>query len=137
VVYDGSGPVEPEFHNTGLYNLDAKGAYPLPNTGVHRITGNPDDMGRFRAPTLRNIALTAPYMHDGSLQSLEDVLDFYSMGGRNLVEGPHAGDGRASPLKDPLLRGFELSREEREELIAFLEALTDVAFIERAKRLAN
>jgi cytochrome c peroxidase len=137
VVHDGSGPVEPEFHNTGLYNLDAKGAYPPPNTGVHRVTGNPEDMGRFRAPTLRNVALTAPYMHDGSLDRLKDVLDFYSRGGRNLVEGPYAGDGRASPLKDPLVRGFELSQAEREELIAFLEALTDDRFIERAKQLAE
>jgi cytochrome c peroxidase len=137
VVHVGSGPVEPEFHNTGLYNVDGKGAYPPPNTGVHRVTGDPEEMGRFRAPTLRNVALTAPYMHDGSLLTLDDVLDFYSRGGRDLVEGPHAGDGRASPLKDPLVRGFELSREEREALIAFLEALTDDAFIERAKRLAD
>jgi cytochrome c peroxidase len=76
-------------------------------------------------------------MHDGSLPTLGDVLDLYSMGGRNLVEGPHAGDGRASPLKDTLVRGFDLSREERKELIAFLEALTDDAFIERAKRRAE
>jgi cytochrome c peroxidase len=76
-------------------------------------------------------------MHDGSLPTLDDVLDFYSTAGQNLVEGPRAGDGRASPLKDPLVRGFELSGEEREELIALLEALTDDAFIERAKRLVE
>ena len=55
------------FHNTGLYNLAGTGAYPEPNTGIHDVTRNPDDMGKFKAPTLRNVAMTAPYMHDGSI----------------------------------------------------------------------
>lgn len=131
-VWVGSGEVEPAFHNTGLYDVDGRGAYPAPNTGVHRVTGRAEKMGLFRAPTLRNIALTAPYMHDGSLATLEAVLEFYAAGGRAITEGPHAGDGRASPLKDPLLSGFELTAAERDQLVAFLRALTDEAFVERA-----
>jgi cytochrome c peroxidase len=125
VVFEGAGRVEPRFHNTGLHDVDGRGAYPEPNTGVHRITGEPNDMGRFRAPTLRNVALTAPYMHDGSLATLEEVVDFYARG------------GRGGPLQDPLVTGFEVSDEERAALVAFLEALTDEAFVARAKRLSG
>jgi cytochrome c peroxidase len=117
VVYDGSEPEEPRFHNTGLYDVDGQGTYPEPNTGVHRVTGSEVDMGRFRAPTLRNIALTAPYMHDGSVPTLEAVIDHYASGGR-------AGKtGRT----DPMIAGFELTADERLQLVAFLEALTDEA----------
>jgi cytochrome c peroxidase len=136
VVHEDAEPAEPVFHNTGLYNLDGQGAYPEPNTGAQRVTGRPDEMGKFRAPTLRNVALTAPYMHDGSLATLEEVLDHYAAGGRAIATGPQAGDGRASPLKDPLIAGFELSSEERAALIAFLHALTDESFVERARSLA-
>jgi cytochrome c peroxidase len=92
-------------------------------------------MGRFRAPTLRNIELTAPYMHDGSVATLEEVLDHYSAGGRSIAAGPQAGNGRTSPLKDPLVSGFELSPEERAALIAFLRSLTDERFVERSRDL--
>lgn len=117
------------FHNTGLYNLDGKGAYPAPNTGVHSVTLDPSDMGRFKAPTLRNIALTAPYMHDGSIATLEEVLEHYAAGGREIQTGPYAGRGSTSPMLDPLIRPFELSREERDQIIAFLHSLTDESFV--------
>ena len=117
------------FHNTGLYNIDGNGAYPANNTGLFATTGNPQDMGRFRAPTLRNIGVTAPYMHDGSIETLEDVIRFYEAGGRVIEDGPYAGDGRASPLKSGFVTGFTLSDEEREDLTQFLESLTDTAFL--------
>jgi cytochrome c peroxidase len=129
VDYAGKGFVEIEFHNTGLYNIDGKGAYPTPNTGVHEITGNADDMGRFRAPSLRNVAVTAPYMHDGSLATLDDVLSHYAAGGRTIADGPFAGIGAKNPFKSGFVRGFSLSSEERRDLIAFLESLTDTAFL--------
>ena len=113
------------FHNTGLYNLDGNGAYPPSNTGLYDMTGETRDMGRFRAPSLRNVAVTAPYMHDGSIATLEEVLSHYERGGRLLAEGPFAGDGRLSPFKSEFVRGFELSESERADLVAFLEALTD------------
>ncbi len=113
------------YHNTGLYNIDDEGSYPARNTGLADMTGERRDMGRFRAPSLRNVALTAPYMHDGSIASLDEVLDHYSRGGRKIESGLDAGDGRQSPYKSGFVRGFEISAEERRDLISFLEALTD------------
>ncbi len=72
---------ETTFHNNGLYNLDGKGAYPEDNTGLYAFTGEARDMGRFKAPTLRNIEKTAPYMHDGSIATLSEVLDHYAAEG--------------------------------------------------------
>ncbi len=117
------------YHNTGLYNLDGNGAYPADNTGLFDMTGQRRDIGRFKAPTLRNIAVTAPYMHDGSIATLEDVLAHYARGGRKLEEGPFAGDGRLSPFKSEFVTGFELTDDEREDLIAFLESLTDESLL--------
>ena len=127
---------ERDFQNTGLYNVDGLGAYPVDNTGLFEFTRDPKDMGRFRVPGLRNVALTAPYMHDGSVETLEGVLDHYTSGGRDLTSGPYLGDGRASPLKNPLVRPFELSAAERADLIAFLESLTDTDFV-NDPRFAN
>jgi cytochrome c peroxidase len=113
------------YHNTGLYNLDGNGAYPDDNTGLFDMTGERRDMGRFKAPSLRNVAITAPYMHDGSVATLSDAIDHYSRGGRLIEEGVYAGDGRLSPYKSEFVRGFELKNDERQDLIEFLEALTD------------
>lgn len=129
VHWQGKSELELRFHNTGLYNIDGRGAYPEPNTGVYSQTKDPKDMGMFKAPTLRNIAVTAPYMHDGSIQTLSEVLDHYAAGGRTLREGPYAGAGSKSALKDPLVRGFEMSEQERADLLAFLESLTDEEFL--------
>jgi cytochrome c peroxidase len=129
VDYVGRGLPGIEFHNTGLYNIDAAGAYPAPNTGVHAVTGQRDDMGRFRAPSLRNIALTAPYMHDGSIRTLADVVRHYEAGGRTLSRGQYRGVGRTNVHKSPFVKGFTLTDEERADLVAFLESLTDQAFI--------
>ncbi len=113
------------YHNTGLYNIDGNGAYPVDNTGLFDMTGERRDMGRFKAPSLRNVAVTAPYMHDGSIATLAEVIAHYERGGRLVADGPAAGDGRLSPFKSEFLRGFEISETERADLIAFLESLTD------------
>ena len=113
------------YHNTGLYNLGGAGAYPFPNTGVEAITKNASDMGRFKAPSLRNVAVTAPYMHDGSVATLEDALDHYIAGGRTIASGPNAGIGSQNPLKDPLVRKLDVTTDERDDVIAFLKSLTD------------
>ena len=113
------------FHNNGLYNLNGSGDYPENNTGLFDMTGNDRDMGRFKAPSLRNILLTAPYMHDGSVATIEDVIDHYARGGRLIEDGDHAGDGRLSPFKSEFVGGFELSDAERYDLIEFLSSLTD------------
>ena len=125
-----------EFHNTGLYNLAGLLSYPAPNTGIHEFTRDPKDVGKFKAPTLRNIAVTAPYMHDGSIDSLEGVLAHYEAGGRTLTEGPHKGVGRDNPNKSERIRGFSLTPDERADLIAFLRSLTDESVL-RDPRFAN
>ncbi len=117
------------FHNTGLYNLDGKGAYPAHNIGIAELTGRAEDMGRFRVPTLRNVAVTAPYMHDGSIATLDEVLDHYAAGGRTVTSGPNAGVGSNNPLKSSFVPGFEITLEERADLLAFLKTLTDDKFL--------
>jgi len=121
--------VEPLFHNTGLYNVDGLGAYPEPNTGRHEVTGQAQHMGQFRTPSLRNVALTAPYNHDGSVATLEDVIRNYASGGRHITSGPNAGDGRISPIKDGFIVSFSITEQEIADVVAFLESLTDEEFI--------
>lgn len=113
---DGTGP-------------QAMGCYPPDNTGAFSITGKTSDMGKFKAPTLRNIAVTAPYMHDGSIATLDEVLDHYSSGGRTITEGPYAGVGSESPARGQFIVHFNLTEKQRADLLAFLDALTDDEFL--------
>ncbi|MGB5491558.1 MAG: hypothetical protein WBM76_12095, partial [Woeseiaceae bacterium] len=109
--------------------LGGEGAYPEDNTGLFDMTGERRDMGRFKAPSLRNIAVTAPYMHDGSVATLGDAISHYSRGGRLIEQGEYAGDGRLSPYKSEFVTGFELSDEQSRDLVAFLESLTDATVL--------
>ena len=113
------------FINNGLYNLDSDGSYPAGNEGLFDITNDPADKGKFKPPSLRNVAVTAPYMHDGSIATLEEVLDHYASGGRLIESGPNAGDGSKNPNKHSLVDGFFISEQEKQDLIAFLRTLTD------------
>ena len=123
------------FMNNGIYNLDEDGSYPTGNQGLYELTFDPADKGRFKPPSLRNIAVTAPYMHDGSIATLEEVIDHYARGGRLVPEGTEidgedvSGDGRDNPNKNAFVRGFDLSDQEREDILAFLRALTDEEFL--------
>jgi cytochrome c peroxidase len=117
------------FHNTGLYNVHGTGNYPPNNMGVYEITRFVKDIGAFKAPTLRNVAVRAPYMHDGSVRDLDAVLDHYAAGGRTISSGPYAGVGRLNPHKDLVIHGFTLTKRERVDLIAFLQSLTDESFL--------
>ncbi len=128
-TWEGKPFADRPYHNTGLYNIDGSGGYPVPNTGIEGVTKTPRDMGRFKAPTLRNIAVTAPYMHDGSIATLEEVLDHYVAGGRTIASGPHAGNGSTNPYKDPLIVPLTVTSEERADLIEFLRSLTDETFL--------
>lgn len=114
---------EPHFHNTGLYNVDGRGGLPGTDQGLANETLKNSDVGRFRTPTLRNISVTAPYMHDGSVGTLAEVIDHYASGGRA------AQKGDPSPLRSPLVTGFKITLSERADLIAFLNSLTDHAFL--------
>ena len=75
-------------------------------------------------------------MHDGSVDTLEEVLAFYAAGGRNITSGEYAGDGRQNPNKSEFVTGFSMSEQERDDLLAFLNALSDPVFI-RNPRYSN
>ena len=114
-----------EFHNNGLYNITGFYSFPAPNVGIYEYTGATSDIGKFKAPTLRNIAVTGPYMHDGSIKTLGEVIDHYAVGGRKITAGPNTGDGSKNPNKDGRVGGFPITPKYRTDLIAFLESLTD------------
>ena len=102
------------FENNGLYE-----EYNDP--GRYRLTGDEKDRALFKVATLRNVAVTSPYMHDGSITTLADVVDHYNTGGEN------------HPHKSPLLRSLNLTTQEKADLVAFLEALTDNEFLNDPK----
>jgi cytochrome c peroxidase len=125
-VYEGRGNARVEFHNTALYNMPGTFAYPWPNLGIYGQTRKRADVGKFKTPSLRNVALTAPYMHDGSVATLEEVLDHYAAGGRTIASGPYAGRGHDNPNRDVRMTGIALTPQNRLDLLAFLRSLTDV-----------
>ena len=92
--------------------IDAVGAPAPADLGLYEVTQNPGDRWKYRTPSLRNVALTAPYMHNGSLGSLQDVVRFYNEG------------GVPNELQDPRIRPLGLSEAEVEDLVAFLQSLT-------------
>ncbi len=128
----GKASPEVEYFNTGLYNVGGRGGYPEPNVGIVEFTNRPEDMGKFKAPSLRNAELTAPYFHDGSAATLDDVLDHYAAGGRTIASGPKAGVGRDNPNKNNFVQGFTLTPEERAALLAYIRSLTDRDFVNNA-----
>ena len=130
------------FKNTGLYFLTqgevayldgAQSTYPAPNQGIGEFSQQVIDDGKHRVPSLKNVALTSPYMHDGSVSSLEAVIEHYARGGRLIEVGPLRGDGRMNPYKDPRVSGFELTDTEQRDLISFLHSLTDEHFTRDVK----
>lgn len=128
------------YHNVGLYNVGDVNDYPdqalhgsrhasRQTQGLHLVTGDAQDRGRFRTPSLRNVAMTGPYMHDGSIATLAAAVAHFNAGGRRVAQGPLAGDGRRNRNKDPRVRALNLSAGEQRDLVAFLEALTDKCFL--------
>jgi len=107
-VYNNERPffTDFEFHNTGL------GWAASPDLGRFEISKQREDKGAFRTPTLRNIAHTAPYMHDGRMASLSEVVEFYAKGGEQ------------NPFLDEKIRPIDLSAQDKADLVAFLESLT-------------
>ncbi len=124
---------ETEFHNTGLYNVGKRNRYPDSDPGLRMETGQAGDDGKFRAPSLRNVAVTAPYMHDGSIATLSEVIDHYAAGGRTIKNGPNTGKGPANSNKSPLLAGFELDQFQKGDLLSFLDSLTDVSVLDDSR----
>ncbi len=101
-----------EIVNTGLYEN-------YNDVGKMRVTLDQSDNGKFKVPTLRNISITYPYMHDGNIKTLEEVIDHYIKGGEK------------NPNKDERIKPFNLSKLQKQDLIAFLKCLTDSSFIAR------
>ncbi len=118
------------YFNTGLYNVNNTHRYPADDNGLAAFTLLQKDDGRFKVPTLRNVAATAPYMHDGSVATLPEVIDLYGAGGRLTTTGPLAGNGRLNKYKHPLLQSFTLTPLQKQQLIDFLYALTDSAALQ-------
>lgn len=100
-----------KFKNNGLDDVASLDDFV--DKGRGEVTGNRFDNGKFRSPTLRNIALTAPYMHDGRFSTLEEVLDHYASGGHGVEN------------EDPNITGFPLNDREKTALLAFMRGLTD------------
>ena len=98
-----------KFHNTGA---GVNGAGDFTDLGRFDDTKIANERGEFKTPTLRNVALTPPYMHDGSLKTLRDVVDFY------------AGGGNSNPYLDKEMKPLDLSARDRDDLVAFLKSLT-------------
>ena len=107
------------FHNNGLDSVPA-------DAGREKLTGQAADRGRFRVPTLRNIALTAPYMHDGRFRTLEEVLDHYS---EHIINSPSLSPVIRNTSNETGGTSLQLSAREKKDIIAFLHLLTDSAFI--------
>lgn len=97
------------FENNGLYEY-------YTDIGRERVTRNKADNGKFKVPTLRNTGLTAPYMHDGSMATLRDVVAHYNSG------------GKAHPARSVHIRPLGLTKSEQDDLVSFLESLTDMEF---------
>ncbi|OSZ78047.1 cytochrome-c peroxidase [Chitinophagaceae bacterium IBVUCB1] len=107
-----------EFRSIGLFNGTTHN-----DSGRYLVTRNPADIGKMKVPGLRNVAVTAPYMHDGSFKTLREVIDYY--------DNPHVkmpdGINRDTVLRQPL----GLTEQEKQDLEAFLHALTDDKFVKR------
>jgi cytochrome c peroxidase len=109
-----------QFQNTGLYD---RKSYEKADPGLSAKSRSRRDVGKFRVPSLRNVAVTAPYMHDGSTPTLSQVIDDYAAGGRA------ARTSGKRPARSVAVRPFSLSASEKQDLIAFLESLTDEGFL--------
>jgi cytochrome c peroxidase len=102
----------PNFTDDKYYNIGLASHGGQPDLGRFEVTKDPADRGGFRTPSLRNVALTAPYMHDGSMASLRDVVDFYDKG------------GDAAANKSERMFALQLTEPEKADLIAFLRSLS-------------
>ncbi|MHB1286220.1 MAG: cytochrome-c peroxidase [Leptospirales bacterium] len=109
VCHNGALLSDGEFHNLGVPQVGTSSV----DVGRYAVTHNLTDKGRFRTPTLRNVALTAPYMHDGAFRTLGEVVDFYDAGG-----------GKTPYAKDVLIAPLHLSKQEESDLVSFLNSLS-------------
>ena len=107
-----------EFKNIGLYN-----ATTLNDAGLYNITKKEGDLGKFKIPGLRNIAVTAPYMHNGMFKTLEEVLEYYNDPKKVVPDAINTDDALRKPLG--------LTDKEKKDLVSFLKTLTDKAYLKK------
>lgn len=103
-----------DYFNNGLQ--ESPDLFGFPDKGLGLFSGKPSDNGKFKAPSLRNLAFTAPYMHDGQFSTLEEVVEHYNSG------------GKPSPNKNALIYPLNLTESQKSDLIAFILTLTDTSF---------
>ncbi len=112
----------PNFDNRQFFNIGLDNDANISDVGRQAVTGNPNDRGKFKTVSLRNIAVSGPYMHDGRFNSLEQVLNFYNNGIQN--------SATLDPgLQNAAQNGMGLSQQDRADIIAFLNTLTDNTYL--------
>ena len=120
-----SNNLDSVYANNGLYFH-----YPENDLGLYNITKKEKDKGKFKIPSLRNVMTSSPYMHDGSVASINEVIDNYARGGRNVTYENAQGDGKNNTQKDLRIAGFAISASEKQDLIQFLNTLTDTSYLQ-------
>jgi cytochrome c peroxidase len=111
--------VPPLLGGTGFANVGTGMQKPKPDWGRFEVTGREEDRGAFKVPILREIAATAPYMHDGSLNTLQQVVEQYDRGSTRTLP-----DGSPNRWLDPRIRPLNLTAQEKKDLVEFLNALS-------------
>ena len=119
--HDGPLLSDRQFHNTGLHYYGRK----YEDLGRYEVTGEPKDAGRFRTPSLRDVAITGPWMHNGLFPTLEGIINMYDAGGVHPEPDPDEADDPLFPETSPLLQPLELTSAEKEALETFLRALSE------------
>jgi cytochrome c peroxidase len=117
-----NGPLftDNKFHNTGLTNYQSVNE----DLGRYKLTHRADDVGRFRTPSLRDVVRTGPWMHNGSVDNMDVLMNMYGAGMPQAAPKPGQISDSLFPKTDPLIRKLNLTKEEKQDLIAFLNAIT-------------
>lgn len=131
--HNGQYLTDEEFHNIGLTYYKRK----YEDLGRYNVTGNPDDVGKFRTPSLRDVLNTNPWMHNGLFDNITGVLNIYNSGMQ--INSPTPAQKKADPMHpvtDPILRKLNLSKEEIQDIVAFLGSVTATQYkMQRPEKL--
>ncbi|GEP94136.1 cytochrome-c peroxidase [Chitinophaga cymbidii] len=122
--HNGQYMTDNQFHNIGLTYYKRK----YEDLGRYHITGNPADVGRFRTPSLRDVMLTRPWMHNGLFDNIDGVINIYNSGMQMMKPKPGQEKDSLFPRTDPLMQPLDLTPEEKKALVAFLHAITGVPY---------
>jgi cytochrome c peroxidase len=129
--HNGAYFTDKDFHNIGLTAYGTKNE----DLGLYNVTKQPEDVGKFKTPGLRNVMQTGPWFHQGSVNSMDSLMVLYNMGMPEHAVLPGQKDDPLLPKNDKLVRGIMLNIRERKAIIAFLEALSSPPVLIRAERL--